>query len=159
MSTLYLAQLTMKNAFKLAGLALKTTTTNENGQCARDCEKLWSDFAAGNYFSRISDKLSNEVFAVYHNYEGDHTQPFSYFIGCKVDMDAILPSELDTLVIPEAKYQKFEAKGTMPQCVIDTWISIWNSDLPRAYQADFEVYGEKSQDWNNAEIEVYISMH
>lgn len=148
----------MNNTFKLAGLALQTKTTNENGQSAADCGKLWSDFTGGNYFARIPGKLSDEVFAVYHNYDGDYTQPFSYFIGCKVAADADLPAEFDTLVVPEAKYQQFTAKGPMPQCIMDTWHDIWNSGINRSYQADFEVYGEKSRDWNNAEIEVYISI-
>jgi hypothetical protein len=36
-------------------------------------------------------QLGEEILAVYHQYEGDHTKPFSYFIGCKVNPDAETP--------------------------------------------------------------------
>jgi|ERR1035437_1143048 predicted transcriptional regulator YdeE len=30
--------------------------------------------------------------------------------------------------------------------------------IPRAYLADYEVYGEKSKDWNTGEIDIFISV-
>ena len=29
--------------------------------------------------------------------------------------------------------------------------------IPRAYHADFEVYDERSKDWNQAEVDIFIS--
>jgi len=49
------------------------------------------------------------------------------------------------------------ASGKMPDCVANTWKEIWNSGIPRAYQTDFEVYDERSRDWNNAVVDVYVS--
>jgi len=46
----------------------------------------------------------------------------------------------------------------MPECVINTWKEVWVSNIPRAYKIDFEVYDERSKDWNNAELEVYLSI-
>jgi predicted transcriptional regulator YdeE len=46
----------------------------------------------------------------------------------------------------------------MPDCVADTWKEIWNSNIPRAYQADFEVYDERSKDWSKAVVEIFISI-
>jgi predicted transcriptional regulator YdeE len=45
----------------------------------------------------------------------------------------------------------------MPGCIAKAWKEIWDSKIERAYQYDFEVYGEKSRDWRNAEVEVYLS--
>lgn len=43
-------------------------------------------------------------------------------------------------------YQSFKAKGNLAGgAVYQAWFSIWNSDVPRAYTADFEVYGEKAK--------------
>ena len=70
--------------FKLIGLALPEKTTNEAGQSSIDCGNLWLKFEQEKYFEKIPGKLDDEVIAVYHEYEGDHTKPFSYFIGCKV---------------------------------------------------------------------------
>jgi predicted transcriptional regulator YdeE len=147
------------DAIKLIGLALKTKTTNVNEQSGIDCGNLWQEFEKGKYAEMIPNKLTDEVFAVYHQYEGDHTKPFSYFIGCKVKEGTEVPAGLDTLTIAKGTYQKIEAKGIMPDCVINTWKEIWVSDIPRSYKMDFEVYDERSRDWSNAEVEVYLSVH
>jgi predicted transcriptional regulator YdeE len=146
------------NGFRLIGISLKNKTTNENGQSGIDCGNLWQRFEKEDTFNKIQGKISNEIFAVYHNYEGDYTKPFSYFIGCKVNPELNVPSGLDSLIIQEGNYQLFSAKGKMPDCLASAWEKIWSSDIPRAYQADFEIYGEKSKDLSNSEINIFISV-
>lgn len=143
---------------KLIGLSLKKKTTNENGQSHIDCGKFMARIWKRKYAEIIPNKLSDEIFGVYHGYEGDSTKPFSYFIGCKVKTNTEVPQGLDSLIIPKGTYQKFNAKGKMPECVINTWKEVWVSNIPRAYKIDFEVYDERSKDWNNAELEVYLSI-
>ena len=143
---------------KLVGLALKRKTTNINEQSSIDCGNLWQEFEKGNYAEIIPNKLTDEILAVYHQYEGDHTKPFSYFIGCKVKGDTEVPTGLETLTIAKGTYQKIDAKGKMPDCVINAWKDVWVSSIPRSYKMDFEVYDERSKDWNNAEVEVYLSV-
>jgi len=143
---------------KLIGLSLKSKTTNLNGQSNIDCGNLWQKFEKENYAIKIPNKLSNEILAVYYQYEGDHTQPFSYFIGCKVPTNTNVPQGLDSLIIPQGTYQKISAKGEMPNCVANTWKEIWNSDIRRTYKFDFEVYDEPSKDWNNAEVDFFLSI-
>jgi len=143
---------------KLVGLALKAKTSNINEQSSIDCGNLWQEFEEGKYAELIPNKLSDEILAVYHDYEGDHTQPFSYFIGCKVKPDIVVPPGLETLTIPKGTYQKIHAKGKMPDCVANAWKEVWVSGIPRSYIMDFEVYDEKSKDWANAEVEVYLSV-
>lgn len=146
------------SSFRLLGLSLRNKTSNENGQSGIDCGNLWQKFKIENYFEKIPGKLSNDIYAVYHNYEGDHTMPFSYFIGCMVMADLNVTDGFDSLTIPGGKYQIFKANGEMPSCVARTWEHIWTSDIPRAYQTDFEIYGEKSTNWSNAEIDIFISV-
>src|SRR5690606_30105993 len=89
-----------KNNFKLIGLKLPHKTTNENNQSSQDCGNLWQQFEESKIFDRITNKLSNEIYAVYFDYEKDETTPFSYFIGCKVDENSTAPDGLETLIIP-----------------------------------------------------------
>lgn len=147
-----------KDKFKIVGLQLKGKTTNQNNQSSDDCGNLWQKFETEKIFDRIPEKLSNEIYAVYFDYEKDENSPFSYFIGCKVANDAEVPQELSELKIPAQKYLKFTAKGVMTGCITDTWKKIWNSDLNREFGFDFEVYDERSQDWNDAEVDVFISV-
>ena len=142
----------------LMGLSLKKKTTNANGQSNIDCGNLWQKFEKEKYAEKIPGKLSNEILAVYHQYEGDYTKPFSYFIGCRVNVGTELPQELDGMVIPRGTYQKTIAKGKIPDCVVAAWKQIWSSDIARAYQADFEVYDERSRVWNNAIVDIFLSV-
>ena len=143
---------------KLIGLALKTKTSNENGKSNIDCGNLWQKFETGNYASKISNKVSDEILAVYYAYEGDYTQPFSYFIGCKVKSDEEVPQGMDSLKIPKGNYSKIIASGKMPDCIANAWKKIWDSNIARAYKTDFETYGERSKDWNKAEVEIFVSI-
>jgi predicted transcriptional regulator YdeE len=142
----------------LIGLPLKARTTNANGQSGIDCGNLWQQFEKGQYSAKISGKLSEEVYAVYHEYDGDYTNPYSYFIGCKVSPGTNVPAGLASLVIKSGTYQKILAKGKMPDCVADAWKEIWSSNISRKYGTDFEVYDERSKDWSNAEVDIYLSI-
>ena len=69
----------------LIGLSLPTKTKNEKGQSAFDCGNLWQKFEQENYAHKIPNKLSEDILAVYHQYDGDHTHPYSYFISnCRI---------------------------------------------------------------------------
>lgn len=142
----------------LAGIALPFKTINKNGQSMKDGGDLWTRFEKEKIADKIPNKLSNDVIAVYYEYEGDHTKPFSYFIGCKVKRGTDVPKGLDTLTIPAGNYQKITAKGEMPDCIANKWREIWQSDILRAYKTDFEVYDERSRDWSDAEVDIYLSV-
>ncbi len=148
---------TEKDAFKLIGLKFNGKTTNESGQSGIDCGNLWQKFEAENFAERIPGKLGNEIYAVYYDYEGDYTKPFSYFIGCKVKTNTQDSQAMDSLIIPSGRYYKVIAKGKMPDCVADSWKKIWSLAIDRAYQFDFEIYDERSKDWSDAEVEVFVS--
>lgn len=147
-----------KTNFKLVGLKLKEKTSNENNQSSKDCGELWQKFEVDKIFNLIPHKVSNEVYAVYFDYEKDETMPFSYFIGCKVNENAEVPESLETLEIPSQNYQKVIAKGEMTGCITQAWEKIWTSEIPRKFGFDFEVYDERSQDWRDAEVDIYVSI-
>ncbi len=149
---------TQKTHFKLVGLKLEGKTTNENNQSNKDCGNLWQKFEKDKIFELIPNKLSNEIYAVYFDYEKDETKPFSYFIGCKIDENAYVPENLTSLDIPSQNYIKVRAKGMMPHCITEAWQKIWSSEIERKFGFDFEVYDERSNDWNNAEVDIYVSV-
>ncbi len=144
--------------FKLIGLKLPHKTTNMNGQSGRDCGAHWQQFETGDYAARIPGKLDKDIVAVYYDYEGDHTQPYAYFIGCKVAPDTPDPQGMDSLEIPSGPYNTIIAKGVMPDCVANAWINIWEGYDNRAYGYDFEIYDERSQDWNDATVNIFLSV-
>lgn len=144
--------------FKLIGKKLDRKTKNENGQSAKDCGELWQSFEKNMISEQIPDKVSDTIYAVYYDYENDENGLFSYFIGCRVKEDAAAPENLDELEIPVQTYYKTTAKGKMTGCLTEAWERIWNSGLNRKFGFDFEVYDERSHDWENAEIDIYLSV-
>jgi len=98
------------------------------------------------------------VYAVYYNYDGDYTQPFGYFIGVPVGEDTTVPAGMIRLELPTGKYHHFAAKGKMPDCMFEAWNQVWTSDINRSYTADYEVYGSKSADLENAEVDIFIAV-
>ena len=90
----------------LIGLPLETKTSNAHGQSSIDCKNLWHRFEEGKYTSQIMHKLGDEIYGVYHQYEGDSNKPFSYFIGCAVEKNTAVPEGLAYLIIPQATMKK-----------------------------------------------------
>lgn len=144
--------------FKLIGLKLNKRTTNENGQSAKDCGELWQSFEMNAIANQIPNRLSDGIYAVYFDYKSDENGTFSYFIGAKVAPDAQAPEGLDELLVPKQTYKKLTAKGKMPDCIAEAWQNIWKSDLNRKFGFDFELYDERSRDWENAEVDIYLSI-
>ena len=149
---------TLIDEIKLIGLSLANKTTNLNGQSYTDCKNLWHQFENLKYADIIPEKLSDEIFGVYYGYEGDNTKPFNYFIGCKVNSFLTLPKGLQCFTIPGGLYHKIIVNGTMPECMFEAWKKIWVTPFKRTYLVDFEVYDERSKDWDNAEVDMYISV-
>jgi len=146
-----------KDGIRLAGLKLDGKTTNRDNQSGIDCGNLWQRFESEKIPELIPHKLSDETYAVYYEYEKDETAPFSYFIGCMIDEKTPLPAGLSELNIPAQNYFKVPVKGVMTDCLIDAWQKIWVSGIKRDFSFDFEIYDERSKDWSNAELDIYIS--
>jgi len=143
--------------FKLIGLKLEHKTTNEGGQSGIDCGNHWAKFEKEKLVQKIPNKLSDEIYAVYFDYEGDYAKPFSYFIGCKVNFDSTIPEGMDNLIIPAGTFIKVAARGKMPDCIANSWKAIWKEKTDRAYTYDFEIYDDRSKNWNDAEVDIFIS--
>jgi hypothetical protein len=77
-------------------------------------ETCGKNLRKGDFAGRISNKIGDEVYAVYYDYESDYTKPFSYFIGCRVKINSVPAPGMDTLIIPEQSYTKFIAKVKCP---------------------------------------------
>ena len=146
------------NRFYIIGIAIETT--NANGQAAQDLGQLWEQFFAQQISTQLPTKLSDDIYAIYTDYESDYTGKYTAIIGHKVTALTDIPKGMVRKVIPSGNYQSFLAKGAMPAAVGATWQQIWAQDevLNRAYQADFEVYGAKSQQGDESEVAIYIGL-
>lgn len=143
--------------FRLIGIAIRTT--NENGQSAQDIPALWNRFMTEGIHARIPHKTGHEIYAVYTDYEKDHTRPYTTILGCRVDNLDTIPEGMTGKQIEGGTYTRHTAKGNIQQGIVyEAWVKIWNSDLERIFTTDFEVYGEKAQNPENAEVEIFIAV-
>ncbi|MDY3317383.1 GyrI-like domain-containing protein [Bergeyella sp. RCAD1439] len=147
----------MKNGFKVIGISIRTT--NKDNKSKEDLGKLWGQFYAENIFEKIPNKVSDEIFSIYTDYKSNYTEEYTTIIGVPVSTLNEIPNGLVGREFEAENFQKFVAKGEMPNAVINTWIDIWNRDeeLNRKYTYDFEVYGENSQKGQDSEVEIYIA--
>lgn len=143
--------------FNVIGISVRTT--NENGQSGKDIPALWSQFMSEEIQSKIPNKVSEDLFCIYTDYEKDHTKPYTTILGCKVENLDVVPENMLGKTIESANYEELIAKGNLSEGIVfNKWLEIWNSDLDRSFTADFEVYGEKTQNPENAEVAIYIAL-
>ena len=126
-----------KPAFTIVGIQIKT----DNQRGIKDFPAHWQRFYSENIQEKILHKVDDQVLALYTDYEGDYTKPFSFIIGCHVSrVESVLAADLVSKFIPQAYYAVFTAEGLYPESLINTWMHIWKCNVKRAYKADFEEY-------------------
>ena len=147
----------MTKGFKIIGISVRTT--NKNNQSQQDLEKLWGKFFSENIIEKIPNKVSSNIITIYTDYKSDYTDEYTTIIGIPVSMLDEIPNGLIGREFEEENFQKFTAKGEMPNAVVNTWMDIWQRDkeLNRKYTYDFEVYGQNSRNGKNSEVEIYIA--
>lgn len=146
------------SGFNLMGISIRTS--NAEGQAAKDLGALWQHFFAEDISSRVPNPISQEMFAVYTAYESDYRGPYTAFIGLKVDEIDELPEGLESLQITGGKFLQLEATGDPRTSIAKAWVDIWarEDSVKRRYAADFEVYGEKSNQNKDSIVEIFLSI-
>jgi predicted transcriptional regulator YdeE len=136
------------------GFELRT----DNQKCSLEMPAHKDRFFNENILAKIPNKINGNILAVYTDYEGDYTQPYSWILGAEVSSLDEIPAGLVGKVIPESKYAVFTTKGEFPQGLVVAWQAIWQSDLSRSYTTDFELYSSDFDPQKNPEVKVYIAI-
>ncbi|WP_461788052.1 GyrI-like domain-containing protein [Pedobacter sp.] len=143
----------------IIGIAVRTT--NANGQSAIDIEALWGKFWKEEIHHQIPNKINNDIYAVYTDYETDYTGAYTTIIGASVSSLNKIPEGFVGISIESNQYENYISKGKMPEAILNTWLEIWNDEalnLRRAYHADFTIHGEKYYLGDQAEVSTFISV-
>ncbi|UKB82218.1 GyrI-like domain-containing protein [Chryseobacterium sp. MEBOG06] len=143
--------------FNIIGISVRTT--NENNQAAKDIPLLWEKLINDNVLNNIPKKIDDTVYSIYTDYEKDHTKPYTTVLGCRVENLDDIPEGMVGKSFDGGNYIKFTAKGNLAEdLVINEWFKIWNMDLDRAFTADFELYGKKTQNPSDEEVNILIAV-
>lgn len=161
------AQLTPKivheTGFRVVGISTRTTNAEEmsgKGVIA----KQWDRFMKERLLSKIPNKIDSDILVVYTDYESDANGAYTYIIGARVTSVDDVPPGMVAKKVPAGRYAVFTSeKGIVGKVVPEAWSRIWA--LPksapggnRAYQADFEVYDQRSADPQNAQVDIYVGI-
>ena len=130
-----------QEGFDVIGLSARVRNDEPSGIVA-----LWSQFYQSGLGERLPAAAGGGIHAVYHAYAGDQSDPYTMTIGYRAPADAACPEGLSRVSIPSQSYAVFEAVGTQPDALMAQWQTIWNSDLDRAYIADFDAYDAENKE-------------
>ena len=139
--------------FLVVGISVRTIN---NGQAGVDIKNLWDRFFAENITANIPDKVSDVIYCVYTDYESDYTGYYTCLLGCKVSAVNRLPEGFTHCEIPASDYALYLSTGELPQAVLTTWQEIWDSNIKRKYQADFDLY--EGDCWNGGGVKTYVGI-
>ena len=158
---------TLLAEIKLVGITARTNNTHifEGDPSTNIIAATVQKYFYNGLAERINGRKNpGTTFCAYTNYESDVNGDYTYFVGEEVTSFDEVDKEFEMLTIPIQNYAKFTNKpGPMPAVCIDMWQNIWKMsalDLggKRAYIADFEVYDQRSTDYNNVILDIYIGI-
>lgn len=125
---------------RIVGIELRTN----NEEAFETIPGHWQRFYGEGVLQKIPNKISDDVYAVYTNFENagrnNHGQ-YSLIIGAEVVAATEAPEGLVAAVIPASKRLVFQVEKGHPEKVGEKWQEIWSKgNLDNSYVADFERY-------------------
>lgn len=132
-------------------VGVSAITSNDDPNMGKIIGGLWEKFYQGGINETIKNKVNEYAIGLYSDYEDNK---YLVTVGnqvCKAENEGLTIKR-----IPAGKYAKFSIEGHMEKAVAEAWNKIWQMDLDRSYEADFEEY--LNSDYNNGKIDIYISL-
>lgn len=132
-------------------VGVSAVTSNDDPNMEKIIGGLWEKLYQGGINETIKNKVNEYAIGLYSDYEDNNYLVTAGNEVCKAENEGLTIKK-----IPEGKYAKFSIEGHMEKAVAEAWNEIWKMDLNRSYEADFEEY--LNSDFNNAKIDIYISL-
>ncbi|MBD7913390.1 MULTISPECIES: GyrI-like domain-containing protein [Clostridium] len=132
-------------------VGVSAITSNDDPNMGKTIGGLWEKLYQGGINETIKNKANQYAIGLYSDYEDD-----KYLVTVGNEVRKAENEGLTIKKIPAGKYAKFSIEGHMEKAVTEAWNEIWQMDLDRSYKADFEEY--LNSDFNNAKIDIYISL-
>lgn len=150
------------NAFTVVGISARTTNAREAGSDG-NIPQQWQAFFRDGIAAQIPNKVGAELYAVYTEYASDHNGEYTFVIGCKVKDGTPVPAGLNSVRIPSGDYAVIPSeKGPVARVVPAAWQDVFklehSGELLRAYRSDFELYDQRAQDPQNAQVDLYLGV-
>lgn len=143
--------LTDRDALLIVGHAARTTNTAESDPHQAMIPALWAKARTPGAFDHVPGRTDNRLYAVLTDYDTDHTGPYTQIVGVAVSSLQDLPEGLVAVRVPAAHCLTQQARGPMPQALIEAWHNIWKhtesgGDPARTFTTDLEIHHNKGAD-------------
>ena len=142
--------------FFVAGISLRTI--NVDGHAEIDIGGLWQKFMQENLAKKLEGKEGSELYCVYTDYDGDHTNYYTAILGYKVSSIEYLPEGFTGKAIPASTYHVYTPEGKFPANIAAIWQHIWATAEGRLYTADFDIYDVAGKSFDDIQSNVYVAV-
>lgn len=132
-------------------VGVSAITGNNDPNMGKAIGGLWEKLYQGGINKTIKNKVNEYAIGLYSDYKDNKYLVTAGNEVCKAENEGLIIKK-----IPAGKYAKFSIEGHMERAVAEAWNKIWEMDLDRSYEADFEEY--LNSDFDNAKIDIYISL-
>ena len=136
-------------------VGVSARTSNTSPDVGAVIGGLWERFFNGGIYASIPHKADQKALGIYKDYEGDERAEYTAMVACETTEEP-QGGEYTVCRIPAGRYARFIIRGDMVQAVAAAWQEIWQMDLPRTFQCDFEEYQDDSME--DAEIHIYVGL-
>ena len=103
--------------------------------------------------------MCDDIYCIYTNFEGDLTLPYDTILGCKVSSLEDIPDGMVGHQVKGSSYVQHLTKGNVSDGVVArAWAEIWEKDFNRSYTSDFDVYGDKARNPEDAEVDIFVAV-
>ena len=133
-----------RETLAVVGFAARTSNDAESDPERAQIGGLWGRVFSSGLDAIPHREAAGRIASVYHEYESDHTGPYSIVVGAVVDSIDGVPDGMVALTVPAARCAVFEARGELPGALIAKWMEIWDAvpaeGTVRAYGFDVELH-------------------
>ncbi|MFI6594733.1 GyrI-like domain-containing protein [Nonomuraea sp. NPDC050536] len=135
----------------VVGYAVRTTNTDEMDQAKAKLPALWQRAGGPGAFAHVPGRIDENLYAVLTDYESDHHGAYTQILGVGVRTVPRLPEGMVAVRVPAGQSLKVEARGSMPQAIIDAWMQVWKhtesgGTPPRSFATDLEIHHPEGAD-------------
>ena len=148
--------------FTVIGIAARTDNAKES-TADGIIPKQWQKFFSEGMPAKTPDTTGPNFYAVYADYASDHNGEYTYIVGAQVKDGTTPPNGMVVKQVPAGQYAVFTTEiGPFAKVVPAAWQRIFKLEeegkLKRAYKTDFEIYDQRAQNPQNAQIDIYIGL-
>lgn len=135
----------------VVGFVVRTTNAEEMDPARARLPALWRRAGAPGAFAHVPNRLDENLYAVLTDYESDHHGAYTQIVGTAVRTVPRLPEGMVAIRVPAARALRLEARGPMPQALLECWQQVWkhteSGGVPaRAFTTDLEVHHQDGVD-------------